>query len=127
MEVKNENNSTKKVVFQDFFDKGKTNEQVEKTDIDIEELSSIELELKVLLGETELTISDILNLKEGDTIEVDRLTGELLDIYIGKQKIAKGEVVVLEPTDVEFSTIISEVIVPQRELLKKIKKNGELE
>ena len=42
-----------------------------------------------------MTIRDLLRLNEGSVIELDRLAGEPLDIFVNGAIIAKGEVVMV--------------------------------
>ncbi|MFC1495943.1 flagellar motor switch protein FliN [Candidatus Margulisiibacteriota bacterium] len=59
-------------------------------------LGEIPIEVAVELGRTKLTLREILELKEGAIIELDRLAGEPLDLKVGGQLIAQGEVVAID-------------------------------
>jgi len=48
------------------------------------------LELQVELGSTELTVSDLLYLQEGDVVRLDKLTDEMADIRIGRNIKYRG-------------------------------------
>ncbi len=64
----------------------------------VSELSFIDdvpLQIMIRLGETTLTIQDLLQLQVGSVIELDKLAGEPLDITLKGRSIAKGEVVVI--------------------------------
>lgn len=64
----------------------------------VSELSFIDdvpLQIIIRLGETTLTIQDLLQLQVGSVIELDKLAGEPLDITLKGRPIAKGEVVVI--------------------------------
>jgi len=58
-------------------------------------LENIEVTLSIEVGRTEMTIRDLLRLNEGSVIELDRLAGEPLDIFVNGAIIAKGEVVMV--------------------------------
>ena len=59
-------------------------------------LGEIPIEVTVELGRAKLTLREILDLKEGAIIELDRLAGEPLDLKVGGQLIAQGEVVAID-------------------------------
>lgn len=58
-------------------------------------LENIEVTLSIEVGRTEMTIRDLLRLNEGSVIELDRLAGEPLDLFVNGAIIAKGEVVMV--------------------------------
>ncbi|WLV25771.1 flagellar motor switch phosphatase FliY [Aciduricibacillus chroicocephali] len=59
-------------------------------------LLDIPLKVTVELGRTERSIKDILDLSAGSIIELDKLAGEPVDVFVNEKLIAKGEVVVIE-------------------------------
>ncbi len=63
--------------------------------LDMEQMSDIILPIKMVLGNRMMTIRELLNLKEGNVIELHRLAGENIDLYINDRQMAKGEVVIL--------------------------------
>ena len=70
-------------------------------------LESIEVEMSIEVGRTEMTIKDLLQLNEGSVVELDRLAGEPLDILVNGAIIAKGEVVMVgERYGVRFTDIV---------------------
>ena len=69
----------------------------------------VPLQVTVELGSTRMKIKDILELGLGSIIELDKLAGEPVDIYVNSKLIAKGEVVVI---DENFGIRISEIISP---------------
>ena len=64
--------------------------------IDQRSLGNIPIKATVELGNTELSLKDILELSEGSIIELERLAGEPLDLKVGGQLIAQGEVVAID-------------------------------
>ena len=70
-------------------------------------LESIEVNISIEVGRTEMTIKDLLLLNEGSVIELDRLAGEPLDILVNGAIIAKGEVVMVgERYGIRFTDIV---------------------
>lgn len=68
----------------------------------------IPLELSVELGRSRMLINDLLQLGQGSIIELNKLAGEPLEVYINGKLVAKGEVVVVnEKFGVRLTDIIS--------------------
>ncbi|MCL2000431.1 MAG: flagellar motor switch protein FliN [Planctomycetes bacterium] len=61
----------------------------------IDMLYDVELEVKIELGRTMLSVEDILRLREGSIVQLDKDAGAPVDIYINNRLIAEGEVLVL--------------------------------
>lgn len=59
-------------------------------------LLDIQLEIVVELGRTKKKISEVLELTSGSIVELDKMAGEPVDIFVNNKLIAKGEVVVIE-------------------------------
>jgi flagellar motor switch protein FliN/FliY len=59
-------------------------------------MGDIPVQATVELGATELSLKDILELAEGSIIELNRLAGEPLDLKVGGQLVAQGEVVAVD-------------------------------
>lgn len=58
-------------------------------------LYDVELEVKIELGRTMLSVEDILRLREGSIVQLDKDAGAPVDIYINNRVVAEGEVLVL--------------------------------
>lgn len=58
-------------------------------------LLDLSLPVSIELGRTSMTVQEILRLGRGAVIQLDRLAGEPIDIYVGDRRFAEGEVVVL--------------------------------
>lgn len=58
-------------------------------------LLDLTLPVHIELGRTSMTVQEILRLGRGAVIQLDRLAGEPIDVYVGERKFAEGEVVVL--------------------------------
>ena len=90
--------------------------KVDHSNIDL--ILDIELPVNVLLGETELTIHDVLQLCPGSIIELNRSVEEPVDVIVNNKLVAKGEVVVL---DSYFALKITEI----QSHIERIKSLGE--
>ncbi len=69
------------------------------------------------VGNTEITIRNLLQLNQGSVIELDRLAGEPLDVLVNGTLIAHGEVVVVNE---KFGIRLTDVISPS-ERIKKLR------
>lgn len=58
-------------------------------------LYDLALPVSIELGRTRMMVRDILALGRGSVVELDRLAGEPVDVYVGDRHFAKGEVVVV--------------------------------
>lgn len=59
-------------------------------------MGDIPVQVTVELGRTQMTLREILNLADGSIVELNRLAGEPLDLKVGGQLIAQGEVVAVD-------------------------------
>lgn len=58
-------------------------------------LRDVQLDLRIELGRTHMHLEDVLRLKQGAVVTLDKLAGDPVDIYANGRLIAKGEVLVL--------------------------------
>ncbi len=70
-------------------------------------LSDVELHVTVELGRTQMLVEDVLKLGEGSVVELDKLAGDPVDVYVNNRLIARGEVLVLNDN---FCIRISEIV-----------------
>jgi flagellar motor switch protein FliN/FliY len=64
--------------------------------VSITALLDLSLPVSIELGRTKMTVQEILRLGRGSVIQLDRLAGEPIDIYVGDRRFAEGEVVVID-------------------------------
>ena len=64
-------------------------------EVPINMLLDLTLPVAIELGRTNMTVQEILRLGRGSVVQLDRLAGEPIDIYVGDRRFAEGEVVVL--------------------------------
>jgi flagellar motor switch protein FliN len=62
---------------------------------DYSRLDNVQVEVVVEVGRVEKDVNYLLNLKEQDVIDLDKLTGEHFDILINRKRFAEGEIVVV--------------------------------
>ena len=69
-------------------------------------LNDVNLRVKIELGRTQMLVEDVLKLDEGSVVELDKLAGDPVDVWVNDRLIARGEVLVLNDS---FCVRISEV------------------
>jgi len=75
---------------------------------DIDFLLDIPLEITVELGRTKMLIKEILQLGQSSVVELEKLAGEPMEIFVNNKLIAKGDVVVVnEKFGVRLTDIMS--------------------
>lgn len=72
------------------------NEDQELSWMNYSGLLDMEVEFVSDLGETELTIADILKLEKGSIIDLKKPAGESVESYVNGRILGKGEVMVYE-------------------------------
>jgi flagellar motor switch protein FliN/FliY len=68
----------------------------------------VELDLQIELGRTHMHLADVLRLKKGSVVPLDKLAGDPVDIYVNDRLIARGEVLVLNDN---FCVRVAELVV----------------
>ncbi len=89
------------------------NGQFEGQEIDIDFLMDIKMTITFEVGRTKMFISDLLSLGQGSVIELHRLVGEELDLFINGELLATGEVVVVNE---KFGARIVQILTPENRL-----------
>ena len=83
----------------------------------VEFLMEMPLTLTFEVGRAKLQIGDLLSLGQGSVLELHRLVGEDLDLFVNGKLIAHGKVVVINE---KFGAQLTEVITPE----ERIKRMG---
>ena len=84
---------------------------------DLDVIMDIPVRISMEVGNTEISIRNLLQLNQGSVIELDRLAGEPLDVLVNGTLIAHGEVVVVNE---KFGIRMTDVISPS-ERIKKLR------
>ena len=74
-------------------------------------LLDVVVEVSVELGRARLTLGELMELKRGSVIQLDKLAGEPADVLVNGKPIAKGEVVLL---DEKFGVKINDIVTRAR-------------
>src|SRR5262245_38673193 len=75
----------------------------------IDLLSDVNLNVKIELGRTRMLVEDVLRLGEGSVVELDKLAGDPVDVFVNDRHVARGEVLVLNDN---FCVRINEILSP---------------
>lgn len=73
----------------------------------IDLLADVNLNVRIELGRTRMLVEDVLRLGEGSVVELDKLAGDPVDVYVNDRHVAKGEVLVLNDN---FCVRINEIV-----------------
>lgn len=65
----------------------------ETTTIDL--IRDVELSMRIELGRTMMYLEDVLQLRRGSVVPLDKLAGDPVDIFVNGRIVARGEVLVL--------------------------------
>jgi len=73
----------------------------------LELLRDVELDLRIELGRTHMYLEDVLQLRRGSVVPLDKLAGDPVDVFVNGRLVARGEVLVLNDN---FCVRIAELI-----------------
>ena len=65
-----------------------------KKNLDI--LQDISMHVSVELGRTKTSIREVMEMESGSIVELDKIAGEQVEIFVNEKLVAKGEVIVIE-------------------------------
>jgi flagellar motor switch protein FliN/FliY len=78
-------------------------------ELNLDVVLDIPVTLSMEVGRSRISIRNLLQLNQGSVVELDRTTGEPLDVYVNGTLIAHGEVVVVND---KFGIRLTDVISP---------------
>lgn len=73
----------------------------------IDLLRDVELNVKIELGRSRMLVEDVLKLAEGSVVELDKLAGDPVDVFVNDRLVARGEVLVLNDS---FCVRVNEIV-----------------
>jgi len=74
----------------------------------LELMRDVQLDMTIELGRTHMHLEDVLKLKQGSVVPLDKLAGDPADIFVNGRLVARGEVLVLNDN---FCIRVAELIV----------------
>jgi flagellar motor switch protein FliN/FliY len=72
-------------------------------------LGDVNVDVRIELGRTRMLVEDVLRLGEGAVVELEKLAGDPVDVYVNGRHVARGEVLVLNES---FCVRVNEVLEP---------------
>lgn len=81
----------------------------------LEFLFDVPLQVSVEVGRAKILIKDLLQMREGYVIELDKLAGEPLDLYVNSRLVARGEAVMVNE---KFGLRLTDVVSPSERIEK---------
>jgi flagellar motor switch protein FliN len=95
-------------------DKTAVNEpEIDKKNLNF--ILDIPLQVTVELGRTKLLVKDVLQLNQGAVIELTKMAGEPLDIFVNSKLVARGEAVVVNE---KFGVRLVDIVSPNERVEK---------
>ena len=73
----------------------------------VELILDVQMQVAVELGRTTMQVKDLLSLGPGSVVELDKQSGEPVEVVVNNKMVARGEVVVI---DENFGVRITEII-----------------
>jgi flagellar motor switch protein FliN/FliY len=86
-------------------------------DVNLEVILDVPVTLSLEVGRTRLPIRSLLQLNQGSVVELERASGEPLDVFVNGTLVAHGEVVVVND---KFGIRLIDVVSPA-ERIRKLK------
>jgi flagellar motor switch protein FliN len=78
----------------------------------IDLLRDVELNVKIELGRNRMLVEDVLKLTEGSVVELDKLAGDPVDVFVNDRLVARGEVLVLNDN---FCVRVNEIVAANKD------------
>lgn len=86
------------------------NGAVKKFEMNLDSLLDISVDISVEIGRTKLAIGELLALSKGSIIELNKIAGESVDIYVNDKLLGKGEIVLVNE---RLGVRIIEILTPK--------------
>lgn len=77
-------------------------------------IMDIPVDVQIILGATEMSVSQLMALQKGSTVALDRRIGEPVDVMVNGRKIARGEITVLEEDPSRFGIRLTEIVMAEK-------------
>jgi flagellar motor switch protein FliN len=71
---------------------------------------NIPVDVQIVLGSTEMPVSDLMALQKGSIVALDRRIGEPVDVVVNGRRIARGEITVMDGDSSRFGIRLTEII-----------------
>jgi len=95
---------------EDFVSKNQQTDDSKRFELNFESLLDIPVDISVEIGRTKMTIGELLSLAKGSTLELNKIAGESVDIYVNEKLLGKGDIVVVNE---RLGVRINEIVTPK--------------
>lgn len=99
----------------DRFEKGASSLPADSADIKLDLVLDVPVNVSLRVGNTKISIRDLMRLVEGSIIELDRPAGEPMDVLVNGTLVAHGEIVVVND---QFGVRLTDVVSPSERIRK---------
>lgn len=86
-------------------------------DVNLDLILDVQVTLSLEVGRARIPIRNLLQLNQGSVVELERMAGEPLDVFVNGTLVAQGEVVVVNE---RFGVRLTEVVSPS-ERIKRLR------
>ncbi len=73
-------------------------------------IMNIPVDVQIVLGSAEMQVSELMTLKKGATVALNRRIGEPVDVVVNGRRVARGEITVLDNDPSRFGIRLTEII-----------------
>lgn len=101
---------------EEFVAENQITSSAKKLELNIDSLLDIAIEISVEIGRTKMSIGELLAMSKGSIIELNRLAGETVDVYVNEKLLGKGEIVVVNE---RLGVRVTEIVTP-KEMVQKL-------
>jgi len=101
---------------EEFITENKTVSSAKKIELNIDNLLDISVEISVEIGRTKMSIGELLAMSKGSIIELNKLAGESVEVYVNEKLLGKGEIVVANE---RLGVRVTEIVTP-KEMVQKL-------
>lgn len=88
-----------------------------EADVKLDVILEVPVTLSLEVGRTRIPIRNLLQLNQGSVVELDRIAGDPLDVFVNGTLVAHGEVVIVND---KFGIRLTDVVSPA-ERIRKLK------
>ena len=101
---------------EEFVTENQAASNTKKFELNMDNLLDISVEISVEIGRTKMSIGELISLSKGSIVELNRLAGESVDVYVNEKLLGKGEIVVVNE---RLGVRVTEIITP-KEMVQKL-------
>lgn len=84
-------------------------------DRNLDLILDVPLRVTVELGRTKMVVNELLNLGQGSVVELSKLAGESMEVFVNDKLVARGEAVVVNE---KFGVRLTDIISPTERVEK---------